>query len=175
MLKKILVLLSFFAQLNSFAHQEKDSSKIVSITIGKDGILNWTTNNDQNKTPFDIEEYRWNKWIKIGEVEAINSSETLSYTFNSIQNSGENQIRVLHKNEPTVFRSVKWTSELPVVKFTVNKDVKAIQFTAETLFEIWDTNGNVIKRGLSSYIDYKDIPAGSYILNFDNSIAKIKL
>jgi hypothetical protein len=114
--------------------------------------------------------------VKIGEVGVtIPFSETQTYTFKSIPYSGENQIRVFHENDTILFPTVKWTSDTPVVKFMINKDTKEIQFTNETLFEIWDTKGNVIKRGLSQTIWYKDIPSGSYILNYDNSTAELKL
>jgi hypothetical protein len=163
-------------QISAFGQQAKDTCKITSINIGKDGIVHWTTKNDQNKTPFIIEQYRWNKWVKIGVVwVTTTSSDTQTYTFKSIPNSGENQLRVLHENDTTLFRGVKWTSDVPHVKFTINKDTKEVQFTNETLFEIRDTKGNVIKKGLSQTIWYKDIPGGSYILNYDNSTAELKL
>jgi hypothetical protein len=170
----ILILLSL--QIIVFGRQTKDSCKIISINIGKDGIVHWITRSDPNHTPFTVEQYRWNKWVKIGQVDVPTPfSETQTYYFKSIPYSGENQIRVFHRNDTTLFRAVKWESDTPVVKFSINKDTKEIQFTNETLFEIWDTKGNVIKRGLTQTIWYKDIPSGSYILNYDNSTEELKL
>lgn len=175
-MRNYFFLMLFALQISVFGQQTKDTCRITSINIGKDDLLRWTTRNDQNKTPFIVEQYRWNKWVKIGKVDVSGSfSEIQAYSFMSIPYSGENQIRVFHENDATLFRSVKWTSGEPAVKFTINRGTQAIQFSNETLFEIWDAKGNVIKRGLSQAIWYKDIPGGSYILNYDNSTAELKL
>ncbi len=33
-----------------------------------EGKLSWTTENEAGALPFIIEQYRWNKWVKVGEV-----------------------------------------------------------------------------------------------------------
>ena len=47
----------------------RSTFKINSIDIDSDGNLNWSTSGEQGKLPFEIEQYRWNIWVTVGEVD----------------------------------------------------------------------------------------------------------
>lgn len=175
MIKKHVTLLLLLLQVVVFAQEPKPQAVSFSISIGEDSIVRWTTKNDLSKTPFIIEQYRWNKWIKIGEVYVSGSAANTSYSFKSIPNSGENQLRVSHLNESENFGIVKWTSDLPPVKFELKKDRKEIQFSHSTIYELIDGKGAIVKKGWFHALWYKDLPSGDYLLNYDNSSAKISL
>jgi len=177
MTKKYFFLVLLISQISLFAQQSqvKDTCKIVSVTVGNADTVHWTTQKDLNREPFTIEQYRWGKWVKIGEVDVLKTLEKVTYSFKSIPNSGENQLRVFHLNEVNLSRSVKWVSDIPVVKFTIQKDIKEIKFTNATMYEILDSKGNIVKKGLFHTIWYKDLPNGTYTLNYDNSTTKLEL
>ncbi len=43
--------------------------ELTSITVDKNNLLKWSTTNESGILPFIIEQYRWNKWVKVGEVQ----------------------------------------------------------------------------------------------------------
>jgi hypothetical protein len=44
-----------------------------------------------------------------------------------------------------------------------------IIFTAETLYEIYDSYGNIVKKGFGKTVDVSNLPKGIYYINYDNS------
>ena len=60
--------------LNPEALNSKATFEINSLSIsGED--LTWTTTKESGSLPFIIEQYRWNKWVKVGETEGKGSLE----------------------------------------------------------------------------------------------------
>jgi hypothetical protein len=153
-----------------------DTCKILSVKVDNAGTLVWTVKNGPGKKPFIIEDFRWNKWIKVGEVESVGTAGIQTYSFRIIPHSGENQMKVTRGEELFTSKEIKWiAADIPVVKLTLQKQIKEIQFTHDTMFEILDANGNRVKRGFGPKVSYKDIPAGTYTLNYDNSTTELKL
>ncbi len=150
------------------------TAKIVSMNIS-DRKLNWQTNNERNKLVFEIEQYRWNKWVKIGEVDGVGTPQNNQYSFYAIPYSGENKMRVKQISEVYLSSSIKWKSTQPEVKFTIQKHPKEIQFTEQTMYEIFDSSGGLVKKGWAQTISYDNLPKGIYTLNYDNFTAELKL
>ena len=42
--------------------------ELTSITVDKNNVLKWSTTNEAGILPFIIEQYRWNKWVKVGVI-----------------------------------------------------------------------------------------------------------
>jgi hypothetical protein len=85
----------------------KDTTRIIELSVDPKGMLRWKTRNEHNKLPFIIEQFRWNKWIKIGEIEAKGSQTENQYSFNFFPHHGENQFRVTQVNENYASQTVK--------------------------------------------------------------------
>jgi len=47
-----------------------------------------------------------------------------------------------------------------------------IDFTSETMFEIYDSYGNIVKKGFASKVDASNLSKGIYYLNYDNKTDK---
>src|SRR3989338_9537486 len=45
----------------------KSTFNTESISISPSGALVWKTSNERGKLPFFVEQYRWNKWVQVGE------------------------------------------------------------------------------------------------------------
>jgi hypothetical protein len=158
----------------------KSTFQIVTILVNKEGILNWSTTNEYGKLPFIIEQFRWNKWIKVGELEGIGTKTTNNYSFKVSPHSGKNQFRVKQIDYSGVAKTskvVEFVSPSCEIVFTpvrVQKDIdfKCSDRPAETLYEVYDQYGNIVKRGFNSKLDCSNLPAGSYFLNFDNKTAE---
>jgi hypothetical protein len=150
------------------------------INIQNNGNLSWKTTNEQGKLPFIIEQYRWNKWVKVGEVQGKGTPGTNSYEFLVTPHSGENTIRVVqidHSGEKRNSKEVKFMSSIPIVAKNPVKVKDEINFTAsgkpiETKYEIYDAYGNIVKKGIGSSVPCSNLLKGAYYINFDNKTEK---
>jgi hypothetical protein len=136
-------------------------------------MLKWTTSGEQGKLTFVVEQYRWNKWVKVGEVDGIGTPGSNNYSFKVVTHSGENQFRVKQVDYSGQARTspiAKCTSTKPVMKFYPIKAKDKITFEGgETLWEIYDQYGNIVKKGFGSSIDVSGLAKGGYFLNYDNT------
>lgn len=146
------------------------------INITNAGKLTWTTTGESGKLPFIIEQYRWNKWVTVGEVQGKGTAGSNSYEFLVSPHSGENTIRVVqidHSGAKRTSKEVKFTSNVPVVTKSPVKVKESISFSAngqavETRYEIYDAYGNIVKKGVGSSVNCSNLLSGAYYINFDN-------
>jgi hypothetical protein len=153
----------------------RSTFNVSSITIG-DEKLKWSTTNENGKLPFIVEQYRWNKWVPVGEVDGVGTPTSNKYEFKITPHSGENIFRVVqidHSGEKRSSEQVKYKSSIgQVVKSpAIVKDF--IQFTSnekpiETRYEIYDAYGNIVKKGVGSSVNCSNLLKGVYYINFDN-------
>jgi hypothetical protein len=154
--------------------------KTAAITVSNGGKLSWTTTNEQGKLPFIIEQYRWNKWVQVGEVQGKGTPGSNSYEFQVAPHSGENTIRVVqidHSGQKRASKEVKFVSSIAMVEKNPNKVRDVINFTSngkpvETRYEIFDAYGNIVKKGVGSSVPCSNLLKGAYFINFDNKIEK---
>ncbi len=154
----------------------RSTYNVSEMNITTEGKLSWTTTDEQGKLPFIIEQYRWNKWVTIGEVEGKGSGSVNSYEFMVTPHSGENTVRVAqidHSGTKRPSKEVKFISTAPVVTKTPVKVKKEIKFITngqptETRYEIYDAYGNIVKKGVGSSVNCSNLLRGVYYINFDN-------
>lgn len=154
----------------------RSTFKVESITIDSDGNLKWQTTGEQGKLPFVIEQYRWNKWVAIGEVDGKGSGNPNEYTFKVTPHSGENTVRVSqsdHSGTKRPSKEVKFMSSSPAVAKSPTKVKNEIKFSAngapvQTRYEIYDAYGNIVKKGVGSKVSCSNLLRGVYYINFDN-------
>lgn len=135
--------------------------------------LKWVTTAEIGKLTYIIEQYRWNKWVKIGEVEGNGTSSSNAYSFKASTHSGENQFRVKQVDftaQPRTSPVTKCNSGKQVLRFSPIKATTTITFQGgATLWEIYDQYGTLAKKGTGTSIDISGLKKGSYFLNYDNS------
>jgi len=181
MTKRLLILVLFLVRLISYGQTATDDLRqIISAKAYNDGTLEWTSAGETTKLPYVIEQFRWNKWIKIGEVDAHASSGQNIYRFKAVPYAGENLCRIKPVSNSNDSKEVKWTSNLPKVKFSIKKKASKIEFSdeqsrpIETMYEIIDSSGTLVKKGWAQYVSYDNLPKGTYTLNYDNSTTEFK-
>ena len=59
----------------------RSTFETLSIEITDDQILKWSTSNEQGKLTYIIEQYRWSKWVKVGEVDGVGETSDQQYDF----------------------------------------------------------------------------------------------
>ncbi len=162
--------------LNPEVLKPKSTFDIVKQSISSDGTYTWTTSNETGELPFIIEQKRWNKWVKIGEVMGTGKPGEQTYTFKVTPHSGENQYRVKQVDLTKKSRfseTVKHTdTSAPAVTWGPPKPKDEIVFNNPTLFEVYDQYGNIVKRGYGDRVEVADLKKDLYYLNYDNSMGE---
>ena len=166
--------------LNPEVLKPKSTFEVISMTVEKDGTVKWSTKSETGKLAFAVEQFRWNKWVKVGEVDGKGTPVTNSYEFKITPHSGKNQIRVRqtdYSGQPRLSKPVDFASDVPDIAFAPIKVSKDISFVAgdkpfETMYEIYDQYGNVVKRGFGSTVDASNLAKGGYFLNYDNKMGE---
>lgn len=167
--------------LNPEVLKPKSTFEIVSILCKSDGRMSWITKNESGKLAFVIEQFRWNRWVVLGEVNGDGSVKENHYNFVVTPHSGENKVRVTqtdYTNNKRPSQSVSFiNTSIIEPQFSPKRVKKIIKFTAsgkpiETKYEIFDALGNIVKKGFSSEADCTNLKKAAYYINYDNKSEK---
>ncbi|MCB9186683.1 MAG: hypothetical protein H6601_08050 [Flavobacteriales bacterium] len=155
--------------------------EVASLGITKEGQLKMTTTNETGKLPYVIEQFRWNKWVEVGEFEGKGDPEKNNYEIQlTTVHSGPNRFRVKqvdHRSKPRYSFEAKVTSPLPEVTFQPGDGKKvtdAINFSSATLYEIYNAYGNIVAKGVDKRVDVSGLEKGTYYLNYGIQTATFK-
>jgi hypothetical protein len=161
--------------LNPEVLKPKSTFEVTLMKVNKDGVLEWQTKSETGKLSFVVEQFRWNKWIKIGEVEGKGVDVVSDYSFQTTPHSGENQFRVKqvdYTGKPRYSKPARYRSMGVEITFGPVKVRDIITFSMATMFEIYDSYGNIVKKGYANTVDVSNLSKGIYYLNFDNQTDK---
>lgn len=163
--------------LNPEVLQARSTFNVTAIKVGKDKQLTWTATEESGSLTFVVEQFRWNKWVKVAEVQGKGNPGANSYSVEVYPNSGENQFRVKqtdYTKKPRYSRIAKYRSMDPPVTYApLKKILNEITFSSETMYEVYNPFGNLILKGYGSRIDIsglKKLDKYKYILYFDNQM-----
>lgn len=144
--------------------------EVTSINLEPDGMLTWKTVKESASIPFVIEQFRWNKWLKVGEVIGLGSSAENTYKFQANLHSGVNTFRVYQLD----FKGQRFSQEIKVQSATPEVTIKntrignSIEFSKETDYEIYSEYGALVKSGRGSSVDTSKFYKGKYYVSYDN-------
>ena len=165
--------------LNPEVLRPKSTFENSEIFVNENKILNWTTTKEQGKLTYYVEQYRWNKWVKIGEVDGNGSDRENNYKFSvaSHIHSGSNKFRAKQidytgRPRPTmscVYKALR-QEEITLINPKVKK---TLDFSDNTLYEIFDTYGNLVKKGYGKIINIENLEKGLYYVNYDNTSGEV--
>lgn len=161
--------------LNPEVLKPKSTYEVVTMKVEKDGTLNFTTKGESGKLPFVVEQFRWNKWVKVSEIQGKGTESQNTYSTKVTPHSGENKFRVKQvdfSGNPRYSEPVKFRSMQPEVTFAPLKVADVLSFSDETMYEIYDSYGNIVKKGFGNKVDVANLQKGIYYLNFDNKTDK---
>jgi hypothetical protein len=163
--------------LNMEDLKPKPTFEVLVINVSPNGLLKWSTKNETGSLPYIIEQYKWNKWIPIGEVDGIGSPEAHDYSFQVALHSGENKYRVKQKGLNSIAKyspEVSVKSAINKPSFAIAKGNAGIDFNAETAYEVYDAYGVVVKKGFGKQIKTDNLQKGQYYLCYDNTMTEFK-
>lgn len=164
------------------------SSYVLSgVSVSKDGLIQFSTTGESGSLPFIIEQKRWNKWVKVGEVKGKGTDGANSYSFQTKPHSGKNIYRIKqidYSRRPKYSKEFRLnnsnTEEVVVSNADVNELTSSLNFATisgqevETMYEIFNMYGNIVKKGYGKKVDISGLEKGSYYVNFDNKTIEIK-
>lgn len=166
--------------LNPEAIKATSTFEIVAINCDREGNLSWSTVNESGGLDYIVEQFRWNKWVKVGEVRGTGVKEQSNYSYSVKPHSGPNQVRVkqVDHNGPKYSQPVRFRSPIPELQMSPLRVEKEIFFTddegneVETMYEIYDSYGNIKKRGFGSRVDVSTLKSGIYQILYDAKIGE---
>jgi len=147
---------------------------IKTISIDKEGFLNWKTLKEHGRLSFVIEQYKWNKWIRVGSVKGKGTANLNQYRYGIEFHSGVNKFRVKQigsKKKSRYSQSVEYINNVPEVTFIPGnggETSQKIYFSTYTRFEVYDYYGKLVKTDADTEIDVSKLKPGTYFLNYDN-------
>jgi hypothetical protein len=164
--------------LNPEVLKPKSTYKITAMRVDRNTEeLTWSTANEKGRLPFYVEQFRWNKWIRLGSLEGKGTSGANSYSFKVLVHSGLNKYRVRQRDftgKDNTSRPAPYRSQKQPVTYEPSKPSDKITFSSETLYEIYDMYGVRKLKGYGKEVNVKDLPQGEYFLNFDAQTEIIK-
>lgn len=155
----------------------KPTATFAMVTIKADNNnLKWSTRNEMGSLTFVVEEFRWNNWRKIAEVKGLGTPEKASYEVPINSHSGTNKYRV---SQTDYTRKAKYSKvaqyQTPMnvleVTFLMAEKGTKIKFSAQTVYQIWDSKGTFIKEGTDAEVSISDLDKGVYHLYYDDKTA----
>lgn len=161
--------------LNPEVLKPRPTFEIVSMNVNSSGILKWTAKNETGSLPYIVEQFKWNKWVYVGEVQGLGTADVHDYSFQVNTHSGENKFRVKQVGMsvgPKTSSPVLLNSMTEKPSYMVSKDSKSIQYSYETAFEVYDAYGTVVKKGFGKETNIENLPKGKYFLCFDNQVTE---
>ena len=123
--------------------------------------------------PFYVEQYIFDKWIKVGEIGGIGTPIPNSYSVPVTFHSGENKYRVRQKGYDKISRfsdAISFYSKKDAVIYNVTNHNQTIEFSSDTYYIIYDPFGVIEKQGNGNSVDISDFKKGYYCLIYDNKL-----
>lgn len=143
---------------------------VTTIKIDKSDKLVFTTTGESGSLPFIVEQFRWNKWVKVATVDGKGTGGPNTYTVEVSLHSGYNRFRVKqvdYTRKPRYGKELKYRSMMAEVTYSYTKPFAEIRFSAETMYEIYNNKGAIIDKGKGLKANVSSLPAGDYYINYD--------
>jgi hypothetical protein len=167
--------------LNPEVLYPKSTYKLKEINASPTGEISWSTIDEDGKSPFIIEQYKWEKWVEVGQEQGKGKSVSInSYQFKIVPHSGKNIVRVSqidHTGSKRPSKEVRFNSNLKEMEKKPAKVKLELSFFSderpcETQYQIYDLNGSLVKKGFGLVINCSFLAKGAYYINFDNKTEK---
>ncbi len=179
----LLLLLIVFRSANLMYGNDNKGEKIVStfelksLSVSKAGMLCWTSMNERGTLNFIVEQFIYNKWVKVGEISGIGTPNNNSYSVPVALCYGENKFRIGQKNYDKTTRfstPVSYFSTKESIYLKVEGRNQTLSFSGTTYYMIYDMYGIAIKQGYGNSLDISGFTKGRYFVIFDNKAVKFE-
>jgi hypothetical protein len=156
--------------LNPDVLNPRASFEIESLHISGDKIF-WKTRNEAGSLPYIVEQFRWNKWVAVAEIQGKGIPGQHNYSSTIRLHAGDNRFRI---RQTTSNRKSKISAELShkstkaPVDFRFSADSNFILFSSPTMYELYDGFGRIIVKGYGETLRIDNLEKGRYYLNYED-------
>jgi hypothetical protein len=162
--------------LNAEVLLPKSTFKVLEIAYDrKTNSLNWTCSGEKGSLPYQVEQYKWKKWVNVATVDGKGNSGTNEYSAKVNTTSGMNKFRIKQidfSKKPRYSQETTYRSLDAEVTFSPEKPKNEIIFSAITDYEIYDFYGRLVKKGRDTKVDISKFKKGDYFINWDDSMGQ---
>lgn len=159
--------------LNPEVLKPKSTFNIANFTVDKTGKVVFSTKDEKGSLPFIVEQFKWKKWVNVGQVNGKGTSALNNYSVNIILHTGINKIRIKQvdcTNKPRYSNEVTINNAVQEVTFKPGNNGVAtsqITFSRNTDYEIYDFYGKRVAKGNGTTVNVAQLPKGTYFVNYD--------
>ena len=136
--------------------------------------LYWTTLQNYPDLHFwvQIEQYKWDRWVKIGENHNVGDSSHFSMDIEPYLFNGENKFRAvvatIDRDRTPSIEEVTIQHKGKKTKCKWDKKNEVIKFSRPTHYELYNSKWLIAKRGFGNTIDIKGLRPDEYIVKYAN-------
>ncbi|PLW92530.1 MAG: hypothetical protein C0592_10340 [Marinilabiliales bacterium] len=144
----------------------------------KERLITWTIEGSPGEESFEIEQYRWEKWVRIGMVEPGDSVSFNKYSKKVDAHSGKNLYRIKiidSKGMINYSPSLKYLSREAPISIVNKKFDEEIIFSAPTMYQLYDEKGILLDAGISERVSLSSYEEGKYWVNYGIQTELIKI
>lgn len=154
--------------INPEAIIPKSTFEVSDMKVTDEQSLTWTTSSEAGALPFVIEQFKWNKWVKLGEVMGEGDEGPNNYQFSVKLDAGENKFRIKQNDSDGTRYSERITvqSSSSAVVLAHTKVFDSIDFDRDTHYELFDEYGSLVAQGYGQKIATSELAKGQYYLNY---------
>ena len=160
--------------LNPEVLKPKSTFTIESIQVDKTEKLTWICSGELGTLPFYVEQFKWNKWVRISTINGVGTPGIHNYSATVHFITGVNKFRIKqvdYTKKPRYSQILTYKHLAAPVTFKPGngmKTSKEVTFSAPTNYEIYDYYGQLKKKGYGTVEDVSSYKAGTYFINYDN-------
>lgn len=162
--------------LNQASHYRRVDLNITNFNIVNDTVY-WNATKEVVGY-FDVQVYRWNRWVTLDSVEKQFEEVTFKYALINDLHCGENKFRIRSVNilnENIYSEVLSYNSDLAEVTYTIDNKSNQLVFSRITRFEFFNQYGQKVLEGKSNSVNLNHLPNKTYYLNLDNRNVDLKL
>ena len=163
--------------LNPSVLKPRATFKVKEIEVDSNGILRWTTTNEKGKLPYKVQQFKWNKWVTVGEVQGKGTPGEHDYSFETIPVAGKNRFRVKQEGmdgKERASEAAEYRSDKEKIQYETERSKNRVVFSRETSFELYNMYGELVKKGYGKVLDISNFDKGTYYMNFGSRTVEFK-
>jgi hypothetical protein len=135
--------------------------------------VNWTSKNESGPLIYIVEQYIFDRWIAVGNIQGVGTPTSNSYSVPVVLNSGENKFRIKQRGYDKVSRfsnSISYYSKKDTITYKITKKNQVLEFSGDTYYIIYNPYGAVLKQGYGNSLDISKFAKGYYCMVYDNKV-----
>lgn len=141
------------------------------LTIVNNELLNYKIKNFADT--FYLQHYLFNKWVNIDTFITSGKDFLLIENYPLPLHSGKNIFRIKSSYSRAYMKAFEVQSSLKKVVLTRKKKSDILTFSRVTYYELYHSNGTLIRSGNADQLDLKDLEPGNYFLSYDNTYKEV--